>query len=144
MVQTNDNEFPIFRHCCLQCVHRNEMTLHIYTPFNVVYDGVYYNYGNAYNRHSGFFTAPSDGLYVFTWTTYVANDKIFNTQIQLNGEQKGVANCDNSSNPGRENCLNTVPLVLKTGDSVNIRTTTADFIYPVWSSFKGWRVKKTS
>ena len=125
-------------------MHTTGMTLYPHTPINVVYDGVYYNYGNAYNRHSGFFTAPSDGLYVFTWRTYVAGNKIFNTRIQLNGEQKGVSNCDNRANPGHGNCSNTVPLVLKTGDSVNIRTTTANFIYPVWSSFKGWRVKKTS
>lgn len=105
-------------------------------------DGVYYNYGNAHNRHCGFFTAPSDGLYVFTWTTYVAGNKVFNTRIQLNGEQKGVANCDNRANPGHGNCSNTVPLVLKIGDSVNIRTTTADFIYPVWSSFKVGGLKK--
>ena len=36
---------------------------------------------------------------------------------------------------------NTVPLVLKTGDKVNIRTTAANLLHMGWSSFKGWKVR---
>ncbi|XP_062605666.1 uncharacterized protein LOC134267483 [Saccostrea cucullata] len=115
--------------------------LHRNTPVNVVYDGVYYNVGNAYNPHSGFFTAPSDGLYVFTWTSFINVRKIFDAQILLNGVQKGYGNCNNEANPGYENCANTVPLVLKAGDKVNIRTTNANELVETWSSFKGWKVK---
>ncbi|XP_061182298.1 complement C1q-like protein 3 [Saccostrea echinata] len=111
------------------------------TPVDVVYDGVYYNFGNAYNPHSGFFTAPSEGLYVFTWTSLVYGGKIFDAQILVNGVNKGYGNCNNEANPSYANCANTVPLVLKAGDKVNIRTTNANSLHKRWSSFKGWRVK---
>ena len=117
------------------------LTLHRDTPVNVVYDAVYYNYGNAYNTHSGFFTAPSGGLYVFTWSSVVSPRKIFDAEILLNGQRRGLGSCNNELNPGYENCANTVPLVLKTGDKVNIRTTTANFLIQNWSSFKGWKVQ---
>ena len=79
------------------------LTLHRNTPVNVVYDAVYYNYGNAYNTHSGFFTAPSGGLYVFTWTSLVTARKIYDAQILVNGQGKGLGNCNNEGNPGLGN-----------------------------------------
>ena len=117
------------------------LTLHRNTPVNVVYDAVYYNYGNAYNTHSGFFTAPSGGLYIFTWTSLVYPRKIFDAEILLNGHRRGLGNCNNELNPGFENCANTTPLILKTGDKVNIRTTVANYLHGHWSSFKGWKVQ---
>ena len=59
----------------------------------------------------------------------------------INGVRKGLAACNNEINPGYENCANTAPLVLKTGDNVNKRTTNGNFLYMEWSSFKGWKVK---
>ncbi|XP_062613701.1 L-rhamnose-binding lectin CSL3-like [Saccostrea cucullata] len=72
-------------------------TLHLQrgTPVNVVYDGVYFNYGNAYNQHTGVFTAPSVGLYVFTWSSCVTSKKLFDVEILLNGKRKGLGNCNN-------------------------------------------------
>ena len=111
------------------------------TPTNVVYDAVYYNHGNAYNPVSGFFTAPSSGLYVFTWSSCVASKKVFDAEILVNGNRKGKGNCNNENGSWYENCANTVPLVLWTGDKVNIRTTKADYLEGgEWSSFKGWKV----
>lgn len=116
------------------------LTMHISTPVNIVYDGLIYNYGNAYNPHNGIFTAPSDGLYIFTWTSFVVTEKTFNAEILANGKRKGLANCHNRYNKGYENCANTVPVVLKNGDKVNIRTTYANSLTKDWSSFKGWKV----
>ena len=121
--------------------NKKHLTPNLNSPVNVVYNAVYYNYGNAYNTLTGYFTTPSDGLYVFTWTSLVATKKIFDTEILVNGVRKGLGNCNNEGNPGLENCANTVSLVLKTGDKVNIRTTTANFLYLDWSSFKGWKVQ---
>lgn len=114
--------------------------MHISTPVNIVYDGLILNYGNAYNPHHGIFTAPSTGLYIFTWTSFVDSGKSFNTELLVNGHGKGVANCHNSYNKGYENCANAVPVVLKKGDKVNIRTTYANSLIRDWSSFKGWKV----
>lgn len=116
------------------------LTLHRNTPANVVYDGLYFNYGNAYNPHNGIFTAPSDGLYIFTWTSHINPRKIFDAEILVNGRRKGLGNCNNEPNSGFGNCANTVPVILKTGDKVNIRTTNANLLRDLWSSFKGWKV----
>nr|XP_011446621.2 uncharacterized protein LOC105341679 [Crassostrea gigas] len=116
------------------------LTLHLSTPVNVVYDKVFCNYGNAYNPHSGIFTAPCAGLYIFTWSSVVAPKKVFDSEILLNGKRKGLGNCNNENGSWYENCANTVPLVLNEGDKVNIRTIAANYLHGQWSSFKGWKV----
>lgn len=118
---------------------KKTLKLHFNTPVNVVYDGLYFNYGNAYNPHTGVFTAPSKGLYVFTWTSLTDSKMYFNAEILVNGQRKGLGNCRYTST-GHESCETTVPLVLKTGDTVILRTTNANHLFPVWSSFKGWKV----
>ena len=40
-----------------------------------------------------------------------------------------MGNCNNKGGSGIVNCANTVPLVLETGDKVNIRTVAANHIY---------------
>lgn len=98
------------------------LTLNINTPDNVVYDKFFFNYGYVYNTHSGFFTAPSARLYIFTWTSIFAPWKIIDAEILVNGKQKGLANCNNDYNPRYENWTNKRPLVLNAGNKVNIRT----------------------
>lgn len=110
------------------------------TPVNIVYDTVLYDTHGAYSSQSGVFTAPYKGLYIFTWTTFVAAGKILDTELIVNGTRKGLGNCNNEGNPGYENCANTVPVVLEAGDTVNVRSTTGNYVHgPEWSSFKGWR-----
>lgn len=79
-------------------------------------------------------------MYIFTWTSVVAPGKIFDAEILLNGKRKGLGNCNNEGGSWYENCANTVPLVLRAGDKVNIRTVTANYLLGFWSSFKGWKV----
>lgn len=116
------------------------LNLHRNTPVNVVYDGLFLNNGNAYNPHNGIFTATSAGLYIFTWTSLVNSGKLFDAELLVNGQRKGIANCNAESSKGYENCANTVPVILKTGDKVNIRTIYATSLIEKWSSFKGWKI----
>jgi hypothetical protein len=39
----------------------------------LVFDTIKTNLGGGYNRHSGMFSAPSAGVYVFTWTIYTGD-----------------------------------------------------------------------
>lgn len=103
-----------------------------------MYDGLFLNNGNAYNPHNGIFTAPSAGLYIFT--SLVNSGKLFDAELLVNGQRKGIENCNAESSKGYENCANTVPVILKTGDKVNIRTIYANSLIEKWSSFKGLKV----
>lgn len=69
---------------------KKTLKLHFNTPVNVVYDGLYFNYGNAYNPHTGVFTAPSKGLYVFTWTSLTDSKMYFNAEILDNEKDLAI------------------------------------------------------
>lgn len=109
-------------------------------PITVVYDTPYLNYGNMYNSQNGVFTEPSAMFYVFTWTSVVNPEETFDGEIVVNGKRKEMINCNNELSAGFENCENTVPLVLKPGDHVNICTIVATFLHGLWSNFKRWKV----
>uniref|UniRef100_K1RHX7 Collagen alpha-1(X) chain n=1 Tax=Magallana gigas TaxID=29159 RepID=K1RHX7_MAGGI len=51
----------------------------------VIFDKVSLNEGNAYDNTSGVFTAPSDGIYSFSWTILTASEKYFISEIVHNG-----------------------------------------------------------
>lgn len=50
----------------------------------LVYDVVQTNLGNGYNKNTGVFTAPRDGLYSFTWSTRVACRAPHSTDLIIN------------------------------------------------------------
>ncbi|XP_062567154.1 uncharacterized protein LOC134229413 [Saccostrea cucullata] len=121
------------------CTHR-KLYLHRSTPINIVYDAAYFNNGSAYDTHTGFFTAPADGLYAFAWSSLVAERKIFDTEICVNGKRKGLLACNNLVNPGMQSCSNTAPLILQSGDKVNIRAIDGNQLWEYYSSFQGWKI----
>lgn len=80
----SDNSFICFN--AYSSIHR--LTFPLHTPTNVVYDKFFFNYGYAYNTHSGFFTAPSARLYIFTWTSIFAPWKIIDAEILVMKNEK--------------------------------------------------------
>lgn len=52
----------------------------------VIFDNVSLNEGNAYNEPSEIFTAPSNGIYSFTWTMLTKSGKYCITEIARNGQ----------------------------------------------------------
>lgn len=51
----------------------------------IVYNTVVTNLGNGYDSSNGIFTAPSNGIYIFSWTVLCHFGKTFNTYLILNG-----------------------------------------------------------
>ncbi|XP_052695096.1 heavy metal-binding protein HIP-like [Crassostrea angulata] len=109
---------------------------------DVVYDGVRSNYHNSYNPATGRFTAPVKGFYVFAWETVTGPNKIFDTELLVNGERVMLNNCNNLAPGGAYvSCSGTAPTLLKPGDIVHVRTTSGTYLHGGgWSSFSGWLV----
>ncbi|XP_056015791.1 heavy metal-binding protein HIP-like [Ostrea edulis] len=55
----------------------------------VVFGKVTLNSGSAYNGNTGIFTAPTDGIYSFTWTILTTPGSKFITEIVINGNIVG-------------------------------------------------------
>lgn len=53
----------------------------------IIFDTVSLNEGNAYDKTTGTFTAPFDGLFSFTWATLTKGGKYFITGIVRNGQR---------------------------------------------------------
>lgn len=112
----------------------------------LIFDEVKTNAGGGYNQFSGMFTAPSSGLYVFTWTIYTGNHGQTGFYIYVNhevlgatwGETDGVAR-DFDSDSG------SMVVSLNANDNVYIRSARACSTYVVSdegarTSFAGWRL----
>ncbi|XP_061175957.1 cerebellin-3-like [Saccostrea echinata] len=59
----------------------------------LIYDHEVTNIGNGYSRHSGTFTAPVAGVYVFTWNTFTvtnSGNQYMSIEITLNSQPVGV------------------------------------------------------
>lgn len=96
---------------------------------NVVYDKLFFNYGNVYNFYSGIFIVLFVGLYIFIWLSVVVFKKVFDLEILFNGKWKGLGNCNNENGLWYENCVNIVFLVLNEGDKVNIWMIVVNYLY---------------
>lgn len=56
----------------------------------IVYDHIVTNSGNGYNKHSGAFTVPKAGMYVFSWTTFVNPNSYFPIELAVNSHRAGI------------------------------------------------------
>ncbi|XP_062578971.1 complement C1q-like protein 3 [Saccostrea cucullata] len=63
---------------------------HLTEDHTIKFDKIVTNIGNHYNPHSGLFTAPQHGVYVFTWTLYCARDGFIYSQLVVNSNVVGA------------------------------------------------------
>ena len=87
----------------------------------VVFDKTLTNIGNGYNQNNGYFTAPVEGLYSFSWTIATNAKSTFHTYLEMNGEDLGrnaVGRVDNYSTSGSQSVM----LHLVTNDTVCVKT----------------------
>lgn len=116
-----------------------------YTHADVVYDGVRSNYKNCYNPTTGRFIAPIKGLYVFTSEIVTAPEKLFDTELLVNGERVMLNSCNyHALHSAQSPCTGVAPTHLDSGDIVHMRATTGNYLEGGgWSSFSGWLVHRT-
>jgi hypothetical protein len=55
----------------------------------MIFDTVITNAGGAYNQHDGIFTAPTNGVYVFTWNLYSSYHGDIVSELMVNSTPKG-------------------------------------------------------
>lgn len=105
----------------------------------VILDKVSLNEGNAYNKTSGIFTAPSDVIYSFTWTISTAAGTYFVTEIVLNGETVAYNHADGRGHDGWPMTSSHANIKMKKGDKVWIRTVESFGLYARggWCYFSG-------
>lgn len=87
---------------------------------SLVYIHVMSNIGNAYNPHTGFFIAPVDGMYFFSFTSYFwPAEGITAGSLFHNGHR--VVSWHGYSKEQPLSQSNSAVLLLRQGDAVNVR-----------------------
>lgn len=126
------------------------MSGHLASPGHgqqLVFQTAVTNVGNHYNRHSGIFTAPVHGVYVFSWTLAISEGHYIYTQIFVNSNAVGATY---TSAYGVNNVRTTTGLVvvqLNAMDVASIRVNMNGALDATVysndyhkSSFSGWKI----
>ncbi|XP_071137314.1 cerebellin-3-like [Mytilus edulis] len=87
----------------------------------VVYDTVTNNLGGGYDKSTGVFTAPVEGLFYFTWTVLVHYGKTFYTQLNLNDTIVARNHAGASGMSTNMPSSQSVVLQMKKNDKVSIK-----------------------
>ncbi|XP_056014969.1 heavy metal-binding protein HIP-like [Ostrea edulis] len=109
----------------------------------VVFGKVTLNSGSAYNGNTGIFTAPTDGIYSFTWTILTKMGSYLNTHIVINGHIVGYNNVDGKAGSAQYEASSTTTVIrMKKKDKVWIRAYNreAKYAYKDFSSFSGFQL----
>ncbi|XP_032439971.1 caprin-2-like [Xiphophorus hellerii] len=94
-------------------------------PFNtdttIIYRKLIINVGNAYNQHTGIFSAPVPGIYYFTFFYHAAGTQVVNLSLMKNNEIVVTTYDHKTSQDGADNGGNAAFLQLQQGDHVYVR-----------------------
>ncbi|XP_063427001.1 uncharacterized protein LOC134710561 [Mytilus trossulus] len=88
----------------------------------LVFRSVQTNVGGHYNKFSGMFTVPENGIYVFTWTVVCDIHAQRITQIVVNAAVVGAAMCDAQGGSYFRTTTGLVVVEVNQGEVVFIRT----------------------
>ncbi|XP_061167428.1 complement C1q tumor necrosis factor-related protein 2-like [Saccostrea echinata] len=87
----------------------------------VIFDNVTLNEGKGYNKKTGVFTAPMEGVYTFSWTTMSKYSKYFVSEIVHDGKPIAYNHTDGRGAGGHNMSSTNANIKLKKGDKVWIR-----------------------
>uniref|UniRef100_UPI003AAFF27E cerebellin-1-like n=1 Tax=Centroberyx gerrardi TaxID=166262 RepID=UPI003AAFF27E len=87
------------------------------TDKTLVFKQVFSNTGNGYDQNTGIFTAPVNGLYYFSFSTYGYNTHLMGAILMKNGIRQ-VSTYEDRSADGSDSSSNAVILQLADGDEV--------------------------
>ncbi|XP_012705358.2 complement C1q tumor necrosis factor-related protein 3 [Fundulus heteroclitus] len=87
----------------------------------LIYSTVITNVGNAYNHHTGIFSAPVAGVYYFTFFYHAGGSELVSLALMKNSEVISTAYDHKTSHDGADNGGNAAFLQLQQGDHVYMR-----------------------
>ncbi|XP_056015752.1 uncharacterized protein LOC125673559 [Ostrea edulis] len=113
----------------------------------IKFDSIVTNIGNHYNSHTGTFTAPQHGVYVFTWNLYCNTGGYIFSQVVVNSNAVGTMLTTAEGATDIRTTTGNVVVEVNQGDVVFVRTHPTQAhsgnlrSYPDWrSSFNGWKL----
>ncbi len=111
-------------------------------PSQVRFEDVVTNVGYGFDAYGGRFEAPSDGLYVFSWSGVAPSQSQFRLSLSLNGRQMAHSWGDTS---GYQSAGNSVVLALRRGDRVSLVVSEGRIYEPTstqtgYTTFTGYRI----
>ncbi|BFZ13399.1 hypothetical protein BsWGS_16438 [Bradybaena similaris] len=104
----------------------------------IKFDDVLINNGGAYDAHTGVFTSPVSGVYLFSASILSGFNSTIETTITLNG-QHDVSRIYSGAFKNRGYGSNTVILNLRKGDEVSVAVFfgNGNYVHGKWSTFCG-------
>ena len=108
----------------------------------VKFDHIITNIGNAYDKGTGYFTCPEEGVYSFSWSFLTSPGKHFHTELVVDGAIITFTFLDAAGLKVRLASSNSVVAKLKSGNKVWLRAHGKYAIYTErnWSSFSGFKI----
>lgn len=113
----------------------------------IIFDQLVTDVGGNFNRHTGVFTAPTQGAYAFSWTLFCQSEGYFNSELVANSNVVGALFCSAQGSTGIRHTTGVVVIYINQGDVVFVRThPTGTVIGKVYStitsrsSFTGWKL----
>lgn len=124
---------------------RNEPTVGAHQTF--VFDVDHTNIGGHYNHHTGIFTCPSHGVYVFSWSIYCNYGGFVYSELVVNSSPVSAKYVGALSVSNQLSSTDLAIIELNTGDAVYIRTSPnhgangSVLSNPLYrSTFSGWKL----
>ncbi|CAC5358705.1 C1QL [Mytilus coruscus] len=108
----------------------------------VIYDSVTTNLGGGYDKSTGVFSAPVEGLYYFTWTVLAQEDKSFYTQLNLNNTVVAKNHAGANGISTHMSSSQSAVIQIQKNDGVSIRVHSGGkYMYgDKWSTFSGFKI----
>jgi hypothetical protein len=105
----------------------------------IAFNKMLLNHGNAFSTSNYRFTAPSEGLYVFSWSLALVKGSSNNGYVHL--IKDGSAYLSTHCTATYQQCGNTAAMWLGKNNRVWIQTWSSRvYVYATYSSFSGWKV----